>query len=130
MKMSIKYLGQSVFGLSYILYIAGVASDHVDQIGALARNVMLARIDFNRGVAGEGNTLVNMWAKLAFGVGAQLLLLLKCRQKSLLALGFCAPACGFVQSLNAALFFFFFCFCFCCWRYGWRIDSCGVVVAL
>ena len=43
-EMGAKSLCYRVFGLSYILLFAGFACDAINQVGALASDVMLARI--------------------------------------------------------------------------------------
>ena len=53
-KVALESLYYGVFGLAYILFFAGFASDTVDQVRALASNIVFARETFTSGCAGEG----------------------------------------------------------------------------
>ena len=60
-KVRIKSLGQTVFGLANILFLAGLAGNEVDQIRALTSYIEFARESFTCGVAGEGGAFVQVW---------------------------------------------------------------------
>ena len=56
--------------MPHILFLACLASDEVNQVGTLARNVVFARLSFTCGCAGEMVLFDNDWAKHALEVGA------------------------------------------------------------
>ena len=69
-EMGVKSLGQTVFGLANILFMTGLAGNEVNQIGTFASYIKFARESFACGMAGESGAFVQVWAKLALGVGA------------------------------------------------------------